>query len=499
MATFIHATVGLALGLGAAAAYSNTWAETVTWSRATGSPPASLTLPVGTVLFTRILPTDNAPTATELATRMAELERQQVETRTYAAMQAELAQAKAEKEAIATTMAAATQHVATQTAATEARLRDETRRELASVQELANTRLSAIEQMTRDNRALASAETARMEAALRAYAEAQLAAVRSETSATIAALAASYQLQTAQLQQQAEESLQTLYQQATATAERLVNERAKEMAEQVATLQNSTLTEAQVKALTTQALDDAQPQFQALALQTLKDAQGYVKTLAQGAVADADPAMQQALGKAVGQALAEEKSPAAFSMRRAIVDELSTLTSAATSGTATMATRLGDDVEPAAGPNDTIALDAARLRLGRLLTPGAVAAGSDTQTAMLPVPDSQAVQASISRTRMRTDLMNIRDYKVVVHADNQTLPEMMAEIMNRAEPFAGPWQVRWKLKPENQDLLTEKFSLDAETTFAEFVGYLAQFMVNDRGVKLSFSLFDRERVMLVSD
>ena len=39
------------------------------------------------------------------------------------------------------------------------------------------------------------------------------------------------------------------------------------------------------------------------------------------------------------------------------------------------------------------------------------------------------------------------------------------------------------------DILQEKFSLDAETTFEEFVNYLASYMVNERGVKLSFSLF----------
>jgi hypothetical protein len=76
---------------------------------------------------------------------------------------------------------------------------------------------------------------------------------------------------------------------------------------------------------------------------------------------------------------------------------------------------------------------------------------------------------------------------------------MLEKIIARAEPFTGPWEVRWKLKPENQDLMTEKFSLDAETTFAEFVSYLAQYLLNDRGVKLSFALFDRERVVLVSD
>jgi len=141
-------------------------------------------------------------------------------------------------------------------------------------------------------------------------------------------------------------------------------------------------------------------------------------------------------------------------------------------------------------------LEAARLRLGRLLEPGA----GPLRVANLPTqPTPEARALSVQRARTRTDLMNLRDYKVVVHEDGQTLPQILDKIITRAEPFTGPWQVRWKLKPDNQDLLTEKFSLDVETTFGEFASYLAQYLLNDRGVKLSFALFDRERVVLVSD
>jgi hypothetical protein len=75
----------------------------------------------------------------------------------------------------------------------------------------------------------------------------------------------------------------------------------------------------------------------------------------------------------------------------------------------------------------------------------------------------------------------------------------MNEVMTRAEPFTGPWKIKWKISDENKDILSTKFSLDTETSFDEFVSYLAQYLVNDRGVKITFSLFDRDRVIVISD
>jgi hypothetical protein len=382
-------------------------------------------------------------TAQQLAVTLAQQERDllalrqqqqtvQSETKEYARLQAELARAEAEKEAIARSMAASTQHVAVQTAATEARLR---------------------EQLLAQNTQTAAA----LSGQLQNYTQAQLAEIR-----------------------------QNMAQARAETAN---------VASQVAAISATQLKPTEVTQIAAQQLAEAKPEFQAMALQTLSSAKPYLQTIARSAVADTDPAMQQALGTAVGKALAEANSPAAFRMRRAIVDELAAVSQGAISGTDPAArTRLGNDIEPSAGPAE--ALDAARLRLGRLLEPGA----GTRQVASLPTqPTFNERALSVQRARTRTDLMSLRDYKVVVHEDGQTLPQMLEKIITRAEPFTGPWEVRWKLKLDNQDLLTEKFSLDAETTFGEFVSYLAQYLLNDRGVKLSFALFDRERVVLVSD
>jgi hypothetical protein len=445
--------------LWAGTALANTaQAPIITWSRADQAPPPPpLTLTSGQVIFTRTpsgLP--NGLTAQQLAVKLATqeltlqtLQRQQeattAETKEYARLQAELARAQAEKEAIARSMAASTQHVATQAAATEARL---------------NTQLLAQQQTA----------TQSLSAQLRDFTTAQNAATQAQTLQQVGGQLAQLE---GQLGRQIAEISATRLQPTDVVA--IANQQA---AQQVAA---------------------AKPAFeasaQALALQNLVAAKPYLQTIARGAVADADPAMQHALGQAVGKALAEQDSPAAFSIRKAVVDELSAATQGAISPPTT---RLGNDLEPAAGPQEQ--LDAARLRLGRLLAPGAATPEPGRQVASLPsVQPPEVAGVSLQRARVRTDLMNLRDYKVVVHEDGQTLPDILSKVMKRAEPFTGPWQLKWKVSQENQDLLTEKFSLDAETTFDEFVSYLAQYLLNDRGVKLSFSLFDRERVVLVSD
>ena len=90
-------------------------------------------------------------------------------------------------------------------------------------------------------------------------------------------------------------------------------------------------------------------------------------------------------------------------------------------------------------------------------------------------------------------------YHVVVHEDGRGLNDIMVDVLKRAEPYVGPWKIKWKLKKEHQDVLTEKFSLDAETTFESFVSYLSNYMQSYRGFGLTFNIFEAERVVVVTD
>ena len=118
-------------------------------------------------------------------------------------------------------------------------------------------------------------------------------------------------------------------------------------------------------------------------------------------------------------------------------------------------------------------------------------AGSDVRITPLP-------QSYVAETPFES-WIDLQDYQVVVHAENETLEEILAEVIHSASPFTGPWELKWKLRSENQDILSEKFSLNAETSFSDFANYISSYMFSYRGFKLSFNLFDKERIVLVTD
>ena len=231
------------------------------------------------------------------------------------------------------------------------------------------------------------------------------------------------------------------------------------------------LTESEIQAIAESTLKNATPAIQALALQTLADSDNYIKTVARQAVQEGDPAMQEALAAAARQVILDENNNVAFAIRTIVdeaIDEKNLV--------AKNSELIGHD---GIVMDDEI-LDDGRIAVGELKEPG-------------------AEQVVFNKPRHREDWVNIRDYHVVVHENNETLDKIFKNIITRAEPFVGPWEVKWKLKAKNKDILDERFSLDAETTFEEFANYLAQYMFNTRNVPLTFNMFDAERVLVISD
>ena len=269
----------------------------------------------------------------------------------------------------------------------------------------------------------------------------------------------------------------------------------------------------QIRAIAEQTVAQSAPEFRALALQTLKDGQDYIRSVARSAVQDNDPGMTAALANAARNVITKDDK-VVFAIRKAVAEELHGMANSGAAPSPDGRTVLGPDHNSGL-PEDQ--LDPNRLRIAQLLAPEgglapdaaltpeqlaslSPAAGLATGTSAAGTQQSWSAQGtSLMRPRPRSSWMDLRQYKVVLHQDNQTLEELLADILKRAEPFTGPWQVRWKISETNRDLMQEKFSLDAEAPFEEFVSYLAQYIVNDRGVKLSVSLFDSERIIVISD
>ncbi|PZP39990.1 MAG: hypothetical protein DI585_02240 [Pseudomonas fluorescens] len=383
--------------------------------------------------------------------------------------------------------------------------------QLTANQQLTAMQLAELRKLSEENRTLASSETAAVGAALRQYADAQLQSVATTTSATLANLARATDQSVAELDQRTSQRMGVLWIAAAQQAEKLAEQKANAVAASLSALQQQTASQkiepAQIRHIAEQAVADAAPEFRALALQTMQDGQDYIRTVARSAVQDKDPGMTTALADAARDVITKDDR-VVFAIRKAVSDELQDIATGGAASDPSASTRLGPDRDSAGTEN----LDPNRIRIAQLLAPNSNLPAPDAaQLANLSPATGNAAMAaggqqswsaqgvSLVRARNRADWMDIRQYKVVVHEDDQTLDQLLGKILKHAEPFTGPWQVRWKISEPNKDVVTEKFSLDAEAPFEEFVSYLAQYIVNDRGVKLSFSLFDNERIIVISD
>ncbi|MFZ2619725.1 MAG: hypothetical protein WAX89_02535 [Alphaproteobacteria bacterium] len=240
----------------------------------------------------------------------------------------------------------------------------------------------------------------------------------------------------------------------------------------------SRLSPDEIRAIAETTLSDSSDTIRAMTLQTLADSGGYIKTVAREAVQDeTDPTMRNALADAAKKAILDENGNVAFAIRRMVKDELKDNSKWASNSMTS---------------NDGIMISSTNIIVGALTEPGETGeVGRETKV--------EEQYAMAQAPRHRSDWVNIRDYHVVVHDEDETLQNMLMRVVKKAEPFTGPWEVKWKISQQNQDILQERFSLDAETTFEQFASYLAQYLFNSRGVQLNFNMFDSERVLVVSD
>lgn len=272
-------------------------------------------------------------------------------------------------------------------------------------------------------------------------------------------------------------------------ADEVAQRKALEVAQQVVDQSPVALNEKRMRQLAQQearqAVAEAQPGIRALAMQSVQDSKDYIGTVARGAVRDGDPAMSEALSAAARKVIATDGG-VAFAIRKVVEEQLR-------KGDAAASTSVGMTVLK----SDETQINAASLGIGDLKTPYGLNPQTAGQTA--EVSGSMTLEPNEAGAAGRRPRLDLRKYRVVMHADDLTLQQMMEQVINQAAPFTGRWTVKWKVSGENTDILAERFSLDAETTFDNFVNYLSQYMVNERGVKMSFSLFDTERIIVISD
>ena len=360
---------------------------------------------------------------------------------------------------------------------TQAQVKDIT---LHTTQRLAQTEKEML--LTRqyaDN--IAKQESLAAEERLRRFASLQLSKLESETETALnnlSQMAAQDILNTRQMAAAKAAQVEAAVRQYTEEKTAQAMAESKHSAESL--VEATRMTDAEVMQIAEKTLQGQSDVIRALAMQTLAESDEYIKTVARQAVQDDDPAMKKALAQAAKQVILDENNNVAFAIREVVGEEIDQR----------VEERLA---ESGISKTDGRLTSAEDISTGRI---GVAPIANDPINGASP---NQLDGIVLRGPRHRQDWINIRDYHLVVHVDNKTLDEILRGSLKRAEPFVGPWQLKWKIASKNKDLMDERFSLDAETTFEEFANYLAQYIFNTRGVMLNFKMFDAERVLVISD
>lgn len=115
---------------------------------------------------------------------------------------------------------------------------------------------------------------------------------------------------------------------------------------------------------------------------------------------------------------------------------------------------------------------------------------------MAPAPSLSVVVGGSPTLPQNISLHNVR---LVLDVEDTTLADVMTKIVEQASAYTGRWTVKWRLKPENQDLLTERVNITAEAPFGEFVALLTERIRNLTGTQIYVTVFHGSRMILVSD
>jgi hypothetical protein len=98
-----------------------------------------------------------------------------------------------------------------------------------------------------------------------------------------------------------------------------------------------------------------------------------------------------------------------------------------------------------------------------------------------------------------TSRIPLEEVNLVLDVENVTLREVVTRIVGQAARYTGPWTVKWRLKPENMDLLDERVNLTVEAPFGEFCQLLAERVKNMSGTQLHVTAFKGAREILITD
>lgn len=94
---------------------------------------------------------------------------------------------------------------------------------------------------------------------------------------------------------------------------------------------------------------------------------------------------------------------------------------------------------------------------------------------------------------------SIENIDVSVNIENKSIETLVQTIIDQAREETGKWTVKWRVSPESNYILSERVNLTAETNLSSFMSFLVDRVNNMTGVKLFVTVFDKSRIILISD
>jgi len=126
---------------------------------------------------------------------------------------------------------------------------------------------------------------------------------------------------------------------------------------------------------------------------------------------------------------------------------------------------------------------------GNVNTEGA-AEGNESGTLTVPV----AGGGQLSNRHVK-----LEDIRLVMDVEDMSLKDVLRQVVGQAASYTGPWTVKWRLQPENRDIVDERVNLTAQAQFGEFCNLLTERVKNMTGTQLFVTAFESSRVILVTD
>lgn len=94
---------------------------------------------------------------------------------------------------------------------------------------------------------------------------------------------------------------------------------------------------------------------------------------------------------------------------------------------------------------------------------------------------------------------SLGEAKIALNVEDMPLRDVFALIAADVENEVGAWRVSWQLHPKLEHIAQEKWTVTAEATVDEFIAYVAKKVQDAHGIKLSFKMFGKNRVVIISD